>query len=646
MLKTILLGILVSQFVFAANILNFRDRQINFDNHFSAYPFQPPFVDAQNGKLIYRDRGDNNKEKILSYDPQKIEMLDQRKGELLSADDFSTRTIFGMMYSKLTQKIYVRVDKHHDESFNIYELDPKTHQEKKISNVGYVFSEAMSEDGKQIAIITRSTKEESSPGGVQILNLETGKQEDVFKDSKEIKMTWAYIKFQPGNKGLLLSYISNSDRNKHNLLYISLEKDTYLKSRVLTDISKTRSVSGLHWLNDKEFMFASNEENFSGVYKGSLDDSKIKLMTPRGSNVKGFTVLKSGDTQNLLTVVGTVLNSDLKVTNLKSGKTVFAKRLEAQVSIEESFENQAVLYTTSISESFRNIVISIDNGKVKMQDLLGYPKDVAEKIVNCIPEKISYRTFDGASAPGEKGKLHAYLLKPKKPLAKPLAMIESFYGGANAFNPDYQMYCEAGIYVLTPAPRGTTNFSQDFENLAKGDFGGGDTLDVIEAGKYLSKRLKIPSEHIGVFGGSRGGYQVLRALTLPEEVNGHKVGFKFGFGISDYGMSNLIRAYEGGNIAGWYEQLTGGDPRKDSAKWLDRSPETHPERLSGPLLLTHGTQDKRVPTIESEAMYEKAKAAGKEVYLVKFEGQGHGFKGNEAMLKYYRAAFEFLEKVK
>ena len=67
--------------------------------------------------------------------------------------------------------------------------------------------------------------------------------------------------------------------------------------------------------------------------------------------------------------------------------------------------------------------------------------------------------------------------------------------------------------------------------------------------------------------------------------------------------------------------------------------------MKGQLLLTHGTNDSRVPIAGSEMMADSLKKYGKEFTFVKFEGQGHGIKGLENNITLYQTWFEFLEKV-
>ena len=77
----------------------------------------------------------------------------------------------------------------------------------------------------------------------------------------------------------------------------------------------------------------------------------------------------------------------------------------------------------------------------------------------------------------------------------------------------------------------------------------------------------------------------------------------------------------------------------------DRSPLTHAERLRAPLLVTHGSQDWRVPVTESRQFVDKAKAAGLPVQYVEFEGQGHHIQGMGLQAKAYQVRFDFLRAV-
>jgi dipeptidyl aminopeptidase/acylaminoacyl peptidase len=286
--------------------------------------------------------------------------------------------------------------------------------------------------------------------------------------------------------------------------------------------------------------------------------------------------------------------------------------------------------------------------------LAGLGEEVVKQVVHADVEAVLFDTFDDISLTlgGEtlKGKLHAMLYTPKKPLPREdrLVLIQSMYGGENQFDPDIQILCEAGIHVFSPAPRGSYMFSAAIEQANDGDMGGKEILDVIYAAKYISKRLNVPPSRVGAFGHSHGGYATLRLLTFPAEFNGLKSDFGWGFGISQSGFSSVANLYAYSNVKQWVAKEA-GDPGKPGikAQWEARSPVNHVKHLRGRLLLIHGTSDERVPFGESQTMYDRLVDAGlgERVRLVPIDGAGHAYTKNRDRVRMARETFSFLETI-
>ena len=62
-------------------------------------------------------------------------------------------------------------------------------------------------------------------------------------------------------------------------------------------------------------------------------------------------------------------------------------------------------------------------------------------------------------------------------------------------------------------------------------------------------------------------------------------------------------------------------------------------------MLTHGTNDSRVPVAGSRMMADSLKKYEKDVKLVEFAGQGHNIKGMANNNRFYQSWFEFLETI-
>jgi dipeptidyl aminopeptidase/acylaminoacyl peptidase len=642
---SLLLLTLFSPRAFAENLIHFKGRTIDLDLYIQGYPFSNPYVDLRSGKLFYKKKGQTDQLMMQSFDVSSREKVDLAAGSVISPRDFSKRTWWGAVYSPLTQSVILRADDNNDEVINLYSLDPATGVEKQLTHTSYIYGWQLSHDARQLAYVTRASKDEMSPSEVCVLDLVTGIEKVAYSDSPRRKIVWTGVAWQPNDRGLLVSYNAAGDRTRGNLLYVPLRSRN--AARVVTDESQKRyEIEPLkEWLGETEFLYTSDESGLTSIYRGSLAGSAPKRLTARDVNVKSATLISDGERRLLVTTSGDPLKSALSLLDARSGAVLQQRALDGQWSVEDGAANHAALVGTSLSIPFVSVDLRAAGNGFELSDRVTYPDELLQRIVNCDVEKVSFVTFDRLSAPGEKGKLHAYLLTPKhpRPTRETRALVQSFYGGSNVFWSDAELLCEAGYAVLSPAPRGTSDFGREFYDLARGDWGGAETLDGFAAGKYLSRRLGLPAAHIGIFGHSRGGYDALRALTFPGEVNGIREDFRFGFGIAASGVGDIIRAAREGNISQWFANLTGGDPVNDAAKWTDRSPETHADLLSGPVLLVHGSNDQRIPVTESRSMYQKLKSLGKPASFTELQGQGHGYKGNPALTQYYTAILTFLD---
>src|SRR5690606_27713632 len=131
--------------------------------------------------------------------------------------------------------------------------------------------------------------------------------------------------------------------------------------------------------------------------------------------------------------------------------------------------------------------------------LAGVPDALAERLIGCEVERVSFPTFDRLPD-GTPRMLHAYLMSPRNPpaAAARLVRIISFYGGGNHFNTGAQILCAAGVATLSPAPRGSSGFGAEFAALNDGDLGGDEIIDLFYAARYLEAHHGYRPHQIGV----------------------------------------------------------------------------------------------------------------------------------------------------
>jgi dipeptidyl aminopeptidase/acylaminoacyl peptidase len=93
-----------------------------------------------------------------------------------------------------------------------------------------------------------------------------------------------------------------------------------------------------------------------------------------------------------------------------------------------------------------------------------------------------------------------------------------------------------------------------------------------------------------------------------------------------------------------YFAIALGDPVNDRAFLIERSPRTHIEQTTCPLLVIQGKNDPRVVESESRDLVEGLRAQGKQVEYLMFENEGHDVLKYENRVACYNAITEFFEK--
>jgi dipeptidyl aminopeptidase/acylaminoacyl peptidase len=525
---------------------------------------------------------------------------------------------------------------------NLYRLDPATQKLAKLTDVPYIFGWRWNEDATRVAFVPRLGHIDERLGEVRVLDLDTGEETVIMQDTPDMRFTWTGVSWQPQGKGVVVTALKDADRNQANLVYVDFEKKNWT---VLTDPSKPRNWPEADhvWLSDDEFVYYSNEDGYTNAYRHNLKSGKTVQITSFTRDIGAASIVVVDGRKHLFAIIENPIENEMVLIDPANGKTVHSETVPLNMTILDNKDNRLMVSSTAATSKFQIDEITVTRKSFDMARKVDLPEGLKEKIVHSRVEKVDFPTFDKDEKTGKTRMLHAFLYHPENPLPKDhqLVMIKSFYGGENEYSRRNQILAEAGIYVLSPSPRGSRGLGREFSALNDKDLGGNEIVDVIYAARWISEKLGIPPSRIGVFGGSHGGYATMRCLTFPGEINGVKADFDWGFGLSHAGFSDIIQFYEHCNIPDWVI-LEAGDPETEADKLNDRSPIYHAVEGRGKLLLTHGTNDSRVPIAGSRAMADSLRSRGKDVTLVEFEGQGHGIKGLANTVRYYKTLFEFL----
>ncbi|MCD0277631.1 S9 family peptidase [Xanthomonas melonis] len=236
-------------------------------------------------------------------------------------------------------------------------------------------------------------------------------------------------------------------------------------------------------------------------------------------------------------------------------------------------------------------------------------------------------------------KLVSYLTLPAEADAnhdgkadKPVPLVLFVHGGPWArdsygYGPYQQWLANRGYAVLSVNFRGSTGFGKAFTNAGNGEWAGKMHDDLVDAVQWAVKQGVTTPDNVAIMGGSYGGYATLVGMTFTPD------SFKCGVDIVGPANLNTLLGTVPPYWASFYKQLTRrmGDPATEAGKqWLtERSPLSHVDKISKPLLIGQGANDPRVKQAESDQIVNAMKTKNIPATYVLFPDEGHGFRRPE-----------------
>ncbi|MFN3196110.1 MAG: S9 family peptidase [Chlorobiota bacterium] len=620
-------------------VVEYEGREVNLEPYFKGFPYSNFHGYYKSGKLFYY-----KSDSITSLHSTNLDKPNFEDGKQITDINYSLRNVWSTKYNDKNNSLYWIGDEVNDEKLDIFKLNLDNNELEKLTDVPYIFGWNFNKDKSKIAYVVRLGNLEKRLGELRIMDTETNESVSIVQDSPDYRFTWGAPSFSPNGKYVVLPILKGTDRTRANVMLVDIEAKT---SKVITDDNKERFFPDVlsTWVdNGKKVLYLSNENGYKNLFSYDVSTGKTEQVTKFEEDISNASVSEIDGEQYVIANTENPIESTLYMINPVTSDVVASKKYPYSLSFLDSDGAKLMVSLNGATTKFRIDEITLSANGFSESTIADLPEELKEKIVNAEVEKLEIPTFDKDPKTGETRMLHAFLYKPKNPLPKEKqrVLIQSFYGGSNKYNVREHILTNAGIYLLSPSPRGSSGFGKDFFALNDKDLGGNEIIDIIETAKYISEKLDIPAERIGVFGGSHGGYATMRLLTFPGEVNGIKEDFDFGFGIAHAGFSDIIHFYEHCNIPDWVT-LEAGDPATEAEKLNSRSPLYNAYDMEGRLLLTHGTNDSRVPIEGSRFMADSLKKYNKNVTLQEYEGMGHHIKGLENNVRQYKTWFDFLQ---
>jgi dipeptidyl aminopeptidase/acylaminoacyl peptidase len=260
-----------------------------------------------------------------------------------------------------------------------------------------------------------------------------------------------------------------------------------------------------------------------------------------------------------------------------------------------------------------------------------------------MPERrfVKYKARDGMEIP-------AWVTIPPgtdAAAAKKLPLIVHIHGGpwARAYHgiswglePIAQFFASRGYVVLEPEPRGSTGWGRKHYSSSFKQFGLAMQDDITDGALHLVNEGLVDKERMCLFGASYGGYATLQGLVKDPDLWRCASAY---VAVTDLELWQTLQYSDTAQMTDFFDtdfKRRVGDREQDREQFRVTSPAKNAAKIKAPVMLTMGSDDRRVPLAHGDAMKRALNDAGKSLEYVVYQGEAHGFNKPENVFDFFR----------
>lgn len=239
--------------------------------------------------------------------------------------------------------------------------------------------------------------------------------------------------------------------------------------------------------------------------------------------------------------------------------------------------------------------------------------------------------------------LAAYLTRARTGGTAPGPLVLLPHGGPYArddasFDPWTELLANRGYTVLQVNFRGSTGYGAEFQKAGFQRWGQEMQEDLEDAVQWAVSQGVADARRICIVGASYGGYAALMGVVKTPRLYRCAVSFAGVSNLSDLALhwTEFIGGKEG-------SRRVLGDWWKDRERLRATSPALQAQRIEVPVLLVHGSADRRVPVEQSRDMAKALASAGRSYRYVEQEGGDHHFSRQAHHTEFLRELEAFLQ---
>ncbi|TXD84104.1 S9 family peptidase [Subsaximicrobium wynnwilliamsii] len=603
---------------------------------FFAKPKARSFSFSPDGKFLsYREKDENGKNHIYvkNLATNAISRAIEEKEELIRAYGWANN-----------ERLFFVMDKGGNENYHLFAVDLDGSSLKELTPFDGVRVEPLEElkDDKNHMIISMNKNNPQIFEPFKI-NINTGEITQLFKNEDPANPIMNYAFDKDGN---LRGYVKL--RNGVNTdYYYTLDGKTYDKFKELSWKDTFSPVSFNYTTEnpDDAYVISNLESDKSQIILYDFKADKVieTLFKNENYDASGLSLSRNR-------------NYELDYFSYEGEKEIivpvsdYYKKLHAKITSKFPNYNYSIADVTD-DESKYLILIQSDKlyGTYYSYDAINDSFELLYDLMPQLKEKdmaemrpISFKSRDGKT-------INGYITLPKAAIdGQQVPLIVNPHGGPQGvrdswgFNPETQLFASRGYATLQVNFRISGGYGKEFLESGFKQIGRKAMDDVEDGVEYVIEQGWVDKDKVAIYGGSHGGYAVLRGMTKTPDL--------YSCGVDYVGVSNLftfmntVPAYWKPMLPIlkdiWYDESI----PEEKAIMTEVSPVFNIDKLKKPLLVIQGANDPRVNIDESDQIVRALRAKGFDVpYMVKYD-EGHGFGKEENQLQLYRTMMGFFAK--
>jgi dipeptidyl-peptidase-4 len=392
----------------------------------------------------------------------------------------------------------------------------------------------------------------------------------------------------------------------------------------------------LTFLEDKEhFIFSSEQDGYNHIYLYDMLGNLENQVTKGDWVVKELVgVDEKKGIVYFLSSESSPLNRELYSVKIDGSGKKKLSEFDGNNSVK--FSKKYNYYVNSFSDAATPPIITVHDGKGKKIRTIKDNHKLKETINEYKFSQKEFFTFQTT----ENIELNGWMIKPHDfDSSKKYPVLMYVYGGPGSqtvrnswgSNLWYQYLSSQGLIVVSVDNRGTGSRGEEFKKMTYKQLGKYETIDQIEAAKYLGSLDFVDSERIGIWGWSYGGYMSTSCLAKGADY--------FSMAIAVAPVTNW-RYYD--NI---YTERFMRTPQENPEGYDDNSPINHVDKIKGKLLLIHGTADDNVHFQNAIDLTTALVDANVQFEMQFYPNSNHGiYTGRNTTQHLYTRMTEFIKK--